>query len=51
MRNQRVYKSIDAWRNQLIVEAVLEEGGEEVSNVSVVVAIGVTKSGYRKILG
>jgi putative transposase len=59
--NQKVYKSIDAWRNQPIVEVlpyvyldgvVLKRSwAGEVSNVSVLVAIGVNDSGYRKILG
>jgi len=59
--NQRVYKSIEAWRNQPITEVfpyvyldgvVLKRSwAGEVSNVSVLVAIGVNESGYRKILG
>jgi len=59
--NQKVYKSIEAWRNQPIAEAfpyvyldgvVLKRSwAGEVSNVSVLVAIGVNDSGYRKILG
>jgi transposase-like protein len=59
--NQKVYKSIDAWRSQPIVEAfpyvyldgvVLKRSwAGEVSNVSVLVAIGVNENGYRKILG
>jgi len=59
--NQRVYKSIEAWRNQPITEpfpyvyldgVVLKRSwAGEVSNVSVLVAIGVNDSGYRKILG
>jgi putative transposase len=59
--NQRVYKSIEAWRSQPIVEpfpyvyldgVVLKRSwAGEVSNVSVLVAIGVNESGYRKILG
>jgi len=59
--NQKVYKSIDAWRNRPIAEAfpyvyldgvVLKRSwAGEVSNVSVLVAIGVNDSGYRKILG
>jgi transposase-like protein len=59
--NQRVYKSIEAWRHQPIAEAfpyvyldgvVLKRSwAGEVSNVSVLVAIGVNDNGYRKILG
>jgi len=59
--NQRVYKSIEGWRSQPIVEpfpyvyldgVVLKRSwAGEVSNVSVLVAIGVNESGYRKILG
>jgi len=59
--NQKVYKSIEAWRSQPIVEpfpyvyldgVVLKRSwAGEVSNVSVLVAIGVNASGYRKILG
>jgi transposase-like protein len=59
--NQKVYKSIEAWRNQPIAElfpyvyldgVVLKRSwAGEVSNVSVLVAIGVNDSGYRKVLG
>jgi putative transposase len=59
--NQKVYKSIEAWRSQPIGESfpyvyldgvVLKRSwAGEVSNVSVLVAIGVSESGYRKILG
>ena len=59
--NQKVYKRIEAWRSQPIVEpfpyvyldgVVLKRSwAGEVSNVSVLVAIGVNESGYRKILG
>jgi putative transposase len=59
--NHRVYKSIEAWRNHPIDEpfpyvnldgVVLKRSwAGEVSNVSVLVAIGVNESGYRKILG
>jgi len=59
--NQKVYKSIEAWRSQPILEpfpyvyldgVVLKRSwAGEVSNVSVLVAIGVNDSGYRKILG
>jgi putative transposase len=59
--NQKVYKHIEAWRNREIKEEfpyVYLDGivlkrcwAGEVSNVSVLVAIGVNSSGYRKILG
>jgi len=59
--NQKLYKSIELWRNRPIAEAfpyvyldgvVLKRSwAGEVSNVSVLVAIGVNDSGYRKILG
>lgn len=59
--NKKVYEKIEAWRNRPIEEAfpyvyldgiVLKRSwGGEVSNVSVLVAIGVSDSGYRKILG
>lgn len=59
--NKKVYAKIDAWRNQPIVEEfpyvyldgiVLKRSwGGEVSNVSVLVAIGVNAQGYRKMLG
>ncbi len=59
--NQKVYKHIEAWRNRAIKEEfpyVYLDGivlkrcwAGEVSNISVLVAIGVSSSGYRKILG
>lgn len=59
--NKKVYAKIDAWRNQPIEDEfpyvyldgiVLKRSwGGEVSNVSVLVAIGVNTQGYRKILG
>lgn len=59
--NKKVYEKIESWRNRPIEEAfpyvyldgiVLKRSwGGEVSNVSVLVAIGVSDSGYRKILG
>lgn len=59
--NKKVYQKIEAWRNQPIVEAfpyvyldgiVLKRSwAGEVSNVSVLVAIGVSEQGYRRILG
>lgn len=59
--NKKVYAKIDAWRNQPIVEEfpyvyldgiVLKRSwAGEVSNVSVLVAIGVNAQGYRKMLG
>jgi putative transposase len=59
--NQKVYKSIEAWRSQPIIEpfayvyldgVVLKRSwAGEVSNVSVLVAIGVNDNGYRKIQG
>lgn len=59
--NKKVYEKIEAWRNQPIEEEfpyvyldgiVLKRSwAGEVSNVSVLVAIGVSTLGYRKILG
>ena len=59
--NKKVYEKIEAWRNQPIEEEfpyvyldgiVLKRSwAGEVSNVSVLVAIGVSTGGYRKILG
>jgi transposase-like protein len=59
--NKKVYEQIEAWRNRRIEEAmpyvyldgiVLKRSwAGEVSNVSVLVAIGVSEEGYRKILG
>ncbi len=59
--NQKVYKHIDAWRQRPIegeVPYVYLDGivlkrswAGEIKNVSVLVAIGVGKDGYRRILG
>jgi putative transposase len=59
--NKKVYKSIDQWRNRPIegdFPYVYLDGivlkrtwAGEVSNVSVLVAIGVNQRGYRRILG
>ncbi len=59
--NKKVYKKIEDWRNRPIEEGfpyvyldgiVLKRSwAGEVSNVSVLVAIGVSEQGYRKILG
>ena len=59
--NKKVYEKIEAWRNQPIEDdfpyvyldgIVLKRSwAGEVSNVSVLVAIGVSTQGYRKILG
>jgi len=59
--NKKVYEQIEVWRNRPIEEAfpyvyldgiVLKRSwAGEVSNVSVLVAIGVSEDGYRKILG
>ena len=59
--NKKVYEHIEAWRNREIEEEqpyvyldgiVLKRSwAGEVKNVSVLVAIGVGKDGYRRILG
>ena len=59
--NKKVYAKIEEWRNKPINDdfpyvhldgIVLKRSwGGEVSNVSVLVAIGVNSQGYRKILG
>src|ERR1700735_2641231 len=59
--NQKIYGKIDEWRQRPLVgdfPYVFLDGlwpkrswGGEVKNVSVLVAIGVAQSGYRKILG
>jgi len=59
--NKKVYEKIEVWRNRPISEEfpyvyldgiVLKRSwAGEVSNVSVLVAIGVSLEGYRKILG
>jgi len=58
--NQKIYKQIEEWRQQPLVgdfPYVFVDGlwlkrswGGEVKNVSVLVAIGVSQSGYRQIL-
>jgi putative transposase len=58
--NQKIYKQIEEWRQQPLVgdfPYVFLDGiwlkrswGGEVKNVSVLVAIGVSQSGYRQIL-
>ena len=59
--NKKVYKTIEAWRKRPINEAFLyiyldglvlkRSWSGEVSNVSVLVAIGVNNKIYGKILG
>jgi len=59
--NKKIYKRIEEWRNRPIDEpfpylyldgiVLKRTWGGEVRNVSVLVAIGVSASGYRKILG
>lgn len=59
--NQKIYKRIDKWRNRPLNEeypylyldgiVLKRTWGGEVRNVSVLVAIGVSTTGYRKILG
>lgn len=59
--NKKVYSKIEAWRNRPLTETypyVYLDGiflkrswGGEVVNVSVLVAIGVSKEGFRDILG
>jgi transposase-like protein len=59
--NKKIYERIDKWRNRPIEGAfpyVYLDGivlkrtwADQVSNVSVLVAIGVAANGYRKILG
>lgn len=59
--NQKIYKRIEKWRNRPISQEfpyVYLDGivlkrtwGGEVRNVSILVAVGVSASGYRKILG
>lgn len=59
--NQKIYKTIEAWRNRPIEGeypyvyldgiALRRSWGGEVRQVSVLVAIGVNKEGYREILG
>ncbi len=59
--NQEIYEKIDSWRNKPINETfpyvyldgtVLKRSwASEVRNVSILVAIGVSESGYRSVLG
>jgi transposase-like protein len=59
--NKRIYKTIEIWRKRPIEGeypyvyldgiALRRSWGGEVKNVSVLVAIGVDKEGYRQILG
>ena len=59
--NQKIYKQIEAWRMKAIEGehsyvyldgiALKRSWGGEVRNVSVLVAVGVNKEGYRDILG
>lgn len=59
--NQKIYKEIEAWRQQPIsgrFAYVFLDGiwmkrswGGEVKNVSILVAIGVNEEGYREVLG
>ena len=59
--NKKIYKKLEAWRNQPIegefpyvyLDGIVlkRSWAGEIKNVSVLVAIGVDKDGYRKILG
>jgi putative transposase len=59
--NQKIYKRIEEWRNRpiegdypyLYLDGIVlkRTWAEEVRNVSVLVAVGVSARGYRKILG
>ena len=59
--NAKIYKTIEAWRKRPIEGehpyvyldgiALKRSWGGEVKNVSVLVAVGVNKEGYREILG
>lgn len=59
--NQKIYKRIEEWRNRPIegdfpyiyLDGIVlkRSWGGEIRNVSVLVAIGVSEKGYRKILG
>ncbi len=59
--NQEIYEKIDAWRNKPLTEdypyvyldgTILKRSwAGEVRNVSILVAIGVSESGYRSVLG
>lgn len=59
--NKKAYENIEKWRNTPIGEeypyvyldgiSLKRSWGGEVNNVSVLVAIGVSRSGYREVLG
>jgi len=59
--NKKIYKHIEEWRNRPIKRehpyvyldgiSMKRSWGGEVRNVSVLVAIGVSKDGYREVLG
>jgi putative transposase len=59
--NKKIYKRIEAWRNEPLKEeypyvymdgiSLKRSWGGEMKNVSVLVAIGVDSDGYRKIIG
>lgn len=59
--NQKVYERIEAWRNRPIAGehayvyldgiSLKRSWGGEVTNVAVLVAIGVNQDGYREVLG
>jgi transposase-like protein len=59
--NKKAYENIEKWRNLPITEefpyvyldgiSLKRSWGGEVKNVSILVAIGVSRSGYREILG
>jgi len=59
--NHKIYERIDEWRNRLIEGphpfvyldgiSLKRSWGGEIRNVSVLVAIGVNREGYREILG
>jgi putative transposase len=59
--NKQIYEKIDSWRNQPLAEyypyvyldgVVLKRSwGGEVRNISVLIAIGVNKEGFREVIG
>jgi putative transposase len=59
--NKQIYEKIDTWRNQPLAEyypyvyldgVVLKRAwGGEVRNISVLIAIGVNKEGFREVIG
>ena len=59
--NKKAYENIERWRNRQLTEEypyVYVDGiflkrcwGEEFENISILVAVGVSKDGYREILG